>query len=175
MRSAASYVLRMRICYSEAVARRIDSAEVVRTVDRVWTLEHAAELRIVRRSIKQSQAECGRELRGLGGTQLGQVHVSRIETGEVKRPWPRNQRAIGLYVERHRQTPPEPPKTPPGDADDSTDFDDIVRGATGEPLLGPLQAMAVRAVIGRLEHGPPMSESDESARAQLWRTLGLSG
>ena len=57
--------------------------------------------------------------------------------------------------------------------DDEETFSGLVASIAGEPLLGPLQVEAVRALMHRLAHGPAMTVEDRATARDMLAALRL--
>ena len=120
----------------------------------------------------QGAAERLRELGSPGATPAA---VSRWVSGATQQPQRRNLQAILEYT-REARLPEAVVKPATGHPQDD-DFDEIVRGIvrgmTGEPLLGPLQLQYLESFNKRLRKGVPLTDKEVDLHLHMLKVLGL--
>ena len=141
-----------------------------------WGEVERRALRAARRSLGHSQSKCVDALVALGAAAVPQATFSKWETGQIRRPPNDALPALTQYLQSYSADPPD--ESGATNRSTSTDaeaqFDSVVRGITGEPLLGDLQRQLVEAIAFRLRNGPALSEEDERAHEWAARSLGMS-
>ncbi|MFN8049918.1 MAG: hypothetical protein U0Q22_00585 [Acidimicrobiales bacterium] len=145
-----------------------------------WRDDDRRRFRAAQAALGHTQAECAEQLRALGAPSADQSSVSKWATGRIARPSPAIVNALHQYIAlapagggastsrgsraAHMQS----------DGLEADGFEDMVRGITDEPLLGPRQGDLVDALIERMRSGIPLSEPDLLVLGSLASVLGLT-
>lgn len=136
-----------------------------------WPADGGSHLRSAREALSQGQERCAAELRGMG-MKVDQGGVSRYENG--RKPRDESARILLHYIEGVESRVVSDPTGEESLTDTPSTFDQLVRGATDEPLLGPRQGDLVDAMIRRLGTSKgSMNEWDYKTFADLRSILRL--